>query len=223
MAGEPLSSLGVEKPVLHLIPGVSGCGKTTAGRYLVEQFNSSGVVVARLVVPHTTRPRREHELDGVDYYFHTVEDFEANYRGKCEAAEDEWVASKIGNHHYFNTNKATRPTADRPLSVLPVAFSAIDEVVKEHTNADYNLQVLPIIISSAIKQQWLSVAQAQRPNRDLERELQEQEAFLGRYEGETFYPQWEGAHDLERYYARTCAIMAGARMMINATMETARE
>lgn len=220
MVGEPLSSLVVEKPVLHLIPGVSGCGKTTAGRYLVEQFNNSDVAVAKLVVPHTTRPRREYELDGVDYHFHTIEDFEANYRGKCEAAEDEWVASKIGDHYYFNTNGATRPTADRPLSVLPVAFSAFDEVVEEHTTADYDLHILPIVISSVIKQRWLSVAQAQRPNRDLERELQEQEAFLERYGGEVFYPQWEGVHDLERYYARTHALMAGARMIINATVET---
>ncbi|SRR6266487_2153882 len=220
MAGEALSFAGVEKPVLHLIPGVSGSGKTTAARYTVERFNSSGVTVAKLVVPHTTRPKREYEQDGVDYYFHTVEDYEANYSGKCEAAEDEWVASRIGDHYYFNTNRATRPTADHPISVLPVAFSVFDEVVEEHTSADYNLQVLPIIISPVIEQQWLSVAQAQRPNRDLERELQEQEAFLGRYEGEAFYPQWEGAHDLERYYARTRAIMAGARMMINATVET---
>lgn len=219
MAGEKPNSISVEKPVLHLIPGVSGCGKTTAGRYLVEQFNKNGVAIAKLVVPHTTRPRRDYEQDGVDYYFHSVEDFEANYRGKCEAAEDEWVASKIGEHHYFNTNRATMPTAERPLSVLPVAFSAFDEVVEEHTTADYNLQILPIIINPATKQRWLSVAQAQRPNRDLERELQEQEWFLERYEGQVFYPQWEGAHDLERYYARTCAIMAGARMMINTTME----
>src|SRR5260370_792394 len=99
MAGEPLSSLGLEKTVLHLIPGVSGSGKTTAARYTVERLNSSGVAVAKLVVPHTTRPKREHEQGGVDYYFHTIEDFEANYRGKCEAAEDGWVASKIGAHY----------------------------------------------------------------------------------------------------------------------------
>lgn len=219
MARETFRSSGAEKPVLHLIPGVSGSGKTTAGRYVVDRLNSNGITIAKLVVPHTTRPKRLHERDGIDYHFHTPEDFAANYAGKCNQPGSDWVVSEIGGHHYFNTDSATRPTIEQPVSVLPVAYSAFDEVIAEHTTSEYDLSVLPIVIRRDIQDRWLPIAQSQRPNRHLAEELEEQAAFLERYDGEVFYPVWEGQADLERYYNHTQALLSGARMIINTTME----
>lgn len=56
---------------LYIISAPSGAGKTSLLRELVA--TSSEVVVA---VSHTTRPRREGEVDGVHYHFVSADEFE---------------------------------------------------------------------------------------------------------------------------------------------------
>lgn len=50
--------------------GKSGAGKDTIQNMLIEQNNNMHKIVSC-----TTRPPREYEVDGVDYYFLTEEDF----------------------------------------------------------------------------------------------------------------------------------------------------
>lgn len=53
------------------ICGEAGSGKDSLAKALVEQLNDEGIA-ARAVVSYTTRPKRDYEIDGVDYHF--VED-----------------------------------------------------------------------------------------------------------------------------------------------------
>mgnify|MGYP000539585587 CR=1 FL=1 len=57
---------------LFVVSAPSGAGKTSLVRELVESLD--GIQVS---VSHTTRPRREGEVDGVNYHFVDVHGFEA--------------------------------------------------------------------------------------------------------------------------------------------------
>jgi len=57
---------------LFVVSAPSGAGKTSLVRELVESLD--GIQVS---VSHTTRPRREGEVDGVNYHFADVPGFEA--------------------------------------------------------------------------------------------------------------------------------------------------
>ena len=52
-----------------LYVGRSACGKTTKAKNLVKEKDFN------LLVPYTTRPKREGEIDGVDYHFVTENEF----------------------------------------------------------------------------------------------------------------------------------------------------
>lgn len=52
-----------------IIAGPSGVGKTTISKYLQENYNIPRVVT------HTTRPKRQGEVEGKSYYFETDESF----------------------------------------------------------------------------------------------------------------------------------------------------
>ena len=52
---------------LLLVSGPSGVGKDTIMNELLDRFNK--------IVTHTTRPKREGEIDGINYFFTTIEKF----------------------------------------------------------------------------------------------------------------------------------------------------
>lgn len=68
---------------LFVITAPSGTGKTTLARRLLAQVQD-----LEFSVSFTTRPRRDGERDGVDYYFVEVEEFERMLR---EGAFLEWA------------------------------------------------------------------------------------------------------------------------------------
>lgn len=71
----------------------SGAGKTTIVHYLLEQeLNLSFSISA------CTRPRRENEINGVDYYFHTVEGFKEKIK---DGSFIEW--EEVYKDHFYGT------------------------------------------------------------------------------------------------------------------------
>lgn len=60
-----------EKGRLFVVSAPSGAGKTTLVNAIVEQVDS-----VRLSVSHTTRPRRENEVDGRHYHFVSRDEFQ---------------------------------------------------------------------------------------------------------------------------------------------------
>lgn len=61
-------------PLLIVISGTSGAGKDSVVRALAERMRAVGHPFY-FVVNANTRPRREGEVDGVDYFFVSVEEF----------------------------------------------------------------------------------------------------------------------------------------------------
>lgn len=85
------------KGKLIIFSAPSGSGKTTIVRHLLEKFSSQ----LAFSVSACTRPKREHEVNGKDYYFLTLSDF----RDKIAHEEfAEWEEVYAGN--YYGTLKA---------------------------------------------------------------------------------------------------------------------
>ncbi|WP_290033088.1 guanylate kinase [Ligilactobacillus cholophilus] len=84
---------------LIILCGASGTGKTTIQQYLKDKYQMPRVIT------HTTRKKRDNEIDGVDYYFETDKSFDqkhyfesVNYDGKKygssqEALQEAWKKS----------------------------------------------------------------------------------------------------------------------------------
>jgi guanylate kinase len=62
-------------PLLIVISGTSGAGKDSVARALVRRMGAAGYP-AHFVVTMTSRPRRENEVEGVDYMFVSKQEFE---------------------------------------------------------------------------------------------------------------------------------------------------
>lgn len=62
-------------PLLIVISGTSGAGKDSVARALVRRMEAAGYP-AHFVVTATSRPKRENEIDGVDYVFVSKDEFE---------------------------------------------------------------------------------------------------------------------------------------------------
>ncbi|WP_437206181.1 guanylate kinase [Planctomicrobium sp. SH664] len=81
-----------------ILSGPSGVGKTT----IVKQLLESSPVPLELSVSATTRPPRQHEVDGQDYYFLDKEEFD-----RCRQ-RDEFVecAEVHKSGHWYGTLKS---------------------------------------------------------------------------------------------------------------------
>jgi len=77
---------------LLIISGPSGVGKTTICKQLAQRLD------AFLSVSLTTRPRRDNEVDGVDYKFISVEEFERRL-----AAGELLEYAKVYGGQYYGT------------------------------------------------------------------------------------------------------------------------
>jgi guanylate kinase len=84
-----------KKGLLIVVSGFSGVGKGTAVKKLVSEYGYS------LSVSATTRAPRPGEVDGVDYHFKTVEEFEKliDYNGFIEWAQ--YVENYYGTPKQF--------------------------------------------------------------------------------------------------------------------------
>ncbi len=99
-------SRGAPLPLVLAAP--SGTGKTTIARSLVD--GSDRFVFS---VSATTRPRREHERDGVDYHFLSAEAFQA-LRDEDELAE--WA--EVHGRFYGTLRRALSEPASRGEQVV---------------------------------------------------------------------------------------------------------
>ncbi|MBR0163671.1 MAG: guanylate kinase [Lachnospiraceae bacterium] len=86
----------MRKGVLTVISGFSGAGKGTLIRKLLERHDNYVLSVSK-----TTRAPREGEVDGVSYFFTTVEDFEelAAHDGFLEHAQ--YCGNRYGTPRAF--------------------------------------------------------------------------------------------------------------------------
>lgn len=81
-----------ERGLLIVISGPSGVGKGTVRKALFEMKNHK----LTYSVSMTTRPKRPGEVDGVDYYFTTKEDFEDRIKNNKFLEYAEFVGNYYG-------------------------------------------------------------------------------------------------------------------------------
>jgi len=75
------------------------CGKACSGKnFLCDQGEKQFECLKRCV-SHTTRPKREGEVEGVDYFFVSNEEFEE------KIDHDEFVEYEVFNKWYYGTTK----------------------------------------------------------------------------------------------------------------------
>ncbi|MEQ7029699.1 guanylate kinase [Enterococcus avium] len=80
-----------ERGLLIVLSGPSGVGKGTVRKAIFERDDNE----FEYSVSMTTRPMRKGEVDGIDYYFRTKEEFEA----MIEAGEMLEYAEYVGNYY----------------------------------------------------------------------------------------------------------------------------
>jgi guanylate kinase len=81
---------------LFIFTAPSGAGKTTIVKHILKKYGNLGFSVSA-----TTREKRDHEIDGRDYYFISVEEF----KNKIDAGEFiEW--EEVYRDQYYGTLKS---------------------------------------------------------------------------------------------------------------------
>ncbi|WP_026529274.1 guanylate kinase [Butyrivibrio sp. VCD2006] len=84
---------------IFVIMGRSSCGKDTIYKNLLERGN----VELNKVIIYTTRPMREKEVDGVQYYFCSNERYE-KFREERKIIEERTYNTMYGPWHYFTVD-----------------------------------------------------------------------------------------------------------------------
>jgi guanylate kinase len=93
-----------------VILGESGCGKTTLANYLEQNYGYKKIVTC------TTRPKREHEIDGVDYKFISNDEFrELDKAGY-------FLETAIYNAWYYGTPKDELDDDNKIAILTPSGF-----------------------------------------------------------------------------------------------------
>ncbi len=122
---------------IYCVLGKSTSGKDTVYKKLKEQYKEF-----RLIVPYTTRPIREGEKDGVEYYFVDPEQFRA-MKEDGKVIESRSYNTKCGIWTYFTADdgQIDLSAADYLLIGTLVSYQALREYFGEEAIVPVYLEV----------------------------------------------------------------------------------
>lgn len=122
---------------IYCVMGKSSSGKDTVYKKLKEQYKEF-----RLIVPYTTRPIREGEKDGVEYYFVDPEQFRA-MKEDGKVIESRSYNTKCGIWTYFTADdgQIDLSVADYLLIGTLVSYQALREYFGEEAIVPVYLEV----------------------------------------------------------------------------------
>ena len=122
---------------IYCVMGKSSTGKDTVYKKLKEQYKEF-----RLIVPYTTRPIREGEKDGVEYYFVDPEQFRA-MKEDGKVIESRSYNTKCGIWTYFTADdgQIDLSAADYLLIGTLVSYQALREYFGEEAIVPVYLEV----------------------------------------------------------------------------------
>ena len=130
-----MSSEGeIRRGLMLVISSPSGAGKTTLARMLMKEFED-----VALSVSMTTREARPNEVDGVDYHFHSLDDFKSMIEGREFL---EWA--KVFDHYYGTPRADTERKLASGLDVIfDVDWQGADALHDQVPNDCVSVFVLP--------------------------------------------------------------------------------
>ena len=122
---------------IYCVMGKSSSGKDTVYKKLKEKYKEF-----RLIVPYTTRPIREGEKDGVEYYFVDPEQFRA-MKEDGKVIESRSYNTKCGIWTYFTADdgQIDLSAADYLLIGTLVSYQALREYFGEEAIVPVYLEV----------------------------------------------------------------------------------
>jgi guanylate kinase len=107
--------------MIYIITGPSGVGKNTIINELSNHLDFY------FSVSHTTRPRRENEIDGKDYYFITEDEF------KNLIKSDQMIEYEQYGDFYYGTSKKELSN-DSSIIILDLEVNGATKLLEEKNN-----------------------------------------------------------------------------------------
>ena len=93
---------------LFIIAAPSGCGKTSLVETLIK--NAKNLYVS---VSHTTRPPRSDEINGINYYFVSIDEFEEMIKNNAFVEH-----AMVFDNHYGSSAKLIKEKLDEGIDVI---------------------------------------------------------------------------------------------------------
>jgi len=118
---------------LFIIAAPSGCGKTSLVEALIKKTKNLCVSVS-----HTTRPPRPDEVNGINYYFVSINEFEEMIKNNAFVEH----AIVFGNH-YGSSTKLIREKLDEGVDVILEIDWQGARQVKENMPNSVSIFILP--------------------------------------------------------------------------------
>jgi len=118
---------------LFIIAAPSGCGKTSLVEALIKKAKNMCVSVS-----HTTRQPRPDEVNGVDYYFVSIKEFEEMINNNAFVEH-----AVVFDNHYGSSSKLIREKLNKGIDViLEIDWQGARQVKENMTNA-ISIFILP--------------------------------------------------------------------------------
>ena len=118
---------------LFIIAAPSGCGKTSLVEALIKKTKNICVSVS-----HTTRPPRPDEVNGINYYFVSINEFEEMIKNNAFVEH-----ATVFDNHYGSSTKLIREKLDEGIDViLEIDWQGARQVKENMPNA-ISIFILP--------------------------------------------------------------------------------
>ena len=118
---------------LFIIAAPSGCGKTSLVEALIKKTTNLCVSVS-----HTTRPSRPDEVNGINYYFISIEEFEEMIKDNAFVEH-----AIVFDNYYGSSTKLIREKLDEDIDViLEIDWQGARQVKENMPNA-ISIFILP--------------------------------------------------------------------------------
>jgi guanylate kinase len=119
-----------------IITAPSGAGKTTITRHLLKKFPDQ----LSFSVSATTRPKRNHEKEGVDYYFMNVKEFKERIRRNAFV---EWEEVYLGKFYGTLKKEIRRIWKENKIPLLDVDVSGALHVEQQQPEQTLTIFIEP--------------------------------------------------------------------------------
>ncbi len=118
---------------LFIIAAPSGCGKTSLVEALIKKTKNLCVSVS-----HTTRPPRPDEVNGINYYFVSINEFEEMIKNNAFVEH-----AMVFDNHYGSSSQLIREKLDEGVNVILEIDWQGARQVKENMPNSVSIFILP--------------------------------------------------------------------------------